>query len=375
MKRLRLGVIGAGAWSVHSHLPELAKRREVQFVAVNRLGADHLERVRAAFDFEWASEDYHDILDEGLDLCVVASPAGLHHEHAKAALEAGAHVLVEKPFTLCADDAWDLVETAERTKRHLVVAFGYNYLPAVIEFQDLLREAGGIGALESCQLSMASCTRELLSFGGSYPEVGVGDIPAPDPATWTDPTLSGGGYAQAQLTHVLGLALPLLGSRPTEVTSMVNTSANPAIDMHDAAILRFGNGAVGSLDGSSSWVGVDSSRDLVRVRAFGSDGQWLLDLDAERAYVYRRGDVVERRLPMAPGSGSYDCAGPPHALVDLALGRREGVNRSDGVLAAQTVEVLDAFYRSVNAGSPAAVGPANPQRKTRRSRRRAEGRV
>lgn len=351
MSKLRLGVIGAGAWTVYSHLPELAKRRDVlDFVAVNRLGRDELERVQSAFGFQRASEDYRDILAESLDVCVVASPAGMHHEHAKAALEAGCHVLVEKPFTLRVDDAWDLVETARRTQRHLVVAFGYNYLPAVLRFQEALREVGGIGELESCQLTMASCTRELLTHGGSYPEVGTGDVPPPDPATWTDPALSGGGYAQAQLTHVLGLALPLLGCGPSQVTSIVHATGGTGIDTHDAATLRFGNGAVGSLAGSSSWTGVDASRDLVTLRAFGSDGQWLLDLDAERAYVFRRGDDAERELPMGPGSGNYDCVGPPHALVDLALGRPGAVNRSDGVLAARTVEVLDAFYRSASSG-------------------------
>ena len=350
-----MGVIGAGAWTVYSHLPVLAKRRdELDFVAVNRLGRAELDAVQQRFGFAVASENYRDVLDAGIDLCVVASPPSLHHEHAKAALQAGAHVLVEKPFTLTVADAWDLHDTAERLNRHLVVAFGYNHLPAVQRFQAALRDAGGIGAIESCQLSMASCTRELLTVGGSYPEVGHDDVPAPDPRTWTDPSVSGGGYASAQLTHLLGLALPLLGAIPTEITATTSGIAGSSIDSHDAAVLRFGNGAVGTMSGSSSWVGVDSSRDLVTLRAYGSEGQWLLDLDAERAYVFRDGDKVERTLPMPPGSGTYDCTGPPNTLVDLALGR-DVVNRSPAGLAAHTVEVLDAFYRSVATASPAQV--------------------
>ena len=41
-----------------------------------------------------------DVIDAGMDICLVASPHGLHYEHAKAALDAGAHVLCEKPFTV-----------------------------------------------------------------------------------------------------------------------------------------------------------------------------------------------------------------------------------------------------------------------------------
>lgn len=351
MSRLRLGVIGAGAWTVYSHLPVLARRRDdVEFVAVNRLGAAELEKVRGTFGFAYASEDYREVLSRDLDVCVVASPGGLHHAHAKAAMEAGAHVLVEKPFTLSAEDAWDLADTAERLGRHLVIAFGFNYLPAVRAFETLLRDAGGIGELESCQLTMASCTRELLSAAGSYPEVGHDYIPAPDQRTWTDPILSGGGYAQAQLTHVLGLALPLLNHRPVEVCALTNPSGGSSIDTHDAAALRFANGAVGTLAGSSSWVGVDSSRDQVTLRAFGTEGQWLLDLDAERAYVFHVGDGVERSLDMATGSGTYDCIGPPNTLIDLALGRPVE-NRSTASLGARTVEILEAFYRSAESGA------------------------
>ena len=96
-RRLRLGVIGAGSWAVASHLPNLAHRRDdVEFVAVSRIGEDQLQAVKERFGFAIASEDYHDVVDADIDICVVSSPAAVHYEHAKAALEAGASVLVEK---------------------------------------------------------------------------------------------------------------------------------------------------------------------------------------------------------------------------------------------------------------------------------------
>jgi predicted dehydrogenase len=125
VKKLRFGVIGAGSWAVASHLPNFAKRRdEVEFVGVARKGPELLEKIRDDWGFAVASEDYRDVLDAGIDVCLVASPTAFHHEHAKAALEAGAHVLVEKPVTIEPADAWDLVETAERSERHLVCSFG-----------------------------------------------------------------------------------------------------------------------------------------------------------------------------------------------------------------------------------------------------------
>lgn len=350
-----MGVIGAGAWAVASHLPVLAARAdEVEFVAVSRIGAAPLAKVQRQFGFAVASEDYRDVLAQGLDACIISSPAGLHHQHAKAALESGAHVLVEKPFTLTASDAWDLVDTAARLGRHIVVAFGNNYLPMVVSFEELLAAKGGVGRLEQCMLSMHSCMREVLTTGESYPEASGGDIPKPEPATWIDRDLSGGGYANAQLTHVLGLALRLMGTEPSEVFALTGTRPGDPVELHDAIALRFPGGAVGTLTGGSSWVGADGSRDMIALRVIGSQGQWKLDLDTEQAWVFRQGDTVEERLELQPGAGIYDCVGPPNALIDLAMGR-DVVNRSPGALAASTVEVLEAVYRSAASGSMARV--------------------
>jgi predicted dehydrogenase len=352
--RIRVGVIGAGAWAVASHLPVLAARPEVEFVAVSRIGEVQLAKVQQQFGFEFASEDYRDVLEHGIDACIISSPAGLHHEHARAALESGAHVLVEKPFTITASDAWDLVDTAERLDRHLVVAFGNNYLPMVVEFEALLAARGGIGNLEQCMLSMHSVMREALTVGESYPEASGGDIPKPDPATWIDPSLSGGGYGHAQLTHVLGLAIQLLGIAPSEVFALNGTPSGAPVELHNAITLRFPNGAVGTMTGGSSWMGADQSRDMIALRAIGSEGQWKLDLETDQAWVFRAGDTSERRLQLPPGAGIYDCIGPPNTLIDLAMGR-DVVNRSPGALAASTVEVLDAIYRSAASGTPVQV--------------------
>src|SRR5919108_202098 len=89
MAKLRLGIIGAGSWTVASHLPNFAKRRDdVEFVGVARKGKELLQKIKNDWGFQVASEDYRDVVDAGMDICLVASPHGLHYEHAKAALDA-----------------------------------------------------------------------------------------------------------------------------------------------------------------------------------------------------------------------------------------------------------------------------------------------
>ncbi len=347
MGKLRLGVIGAGSWALASHLPNFAARDEVELVAVARHGRDALARVKDQYGFQVASEDYRDVLDAGVDICLVSSPTGLHHEHAKAAMEAGAHVLVEKPFTIDPADAWELVETGERLGRHIVVAFGWNHRPMVREMKRLMDERG-IGTVEQCTVHMASVTRELLANTGAYPAADPDTVP--EQATWTDPRLSGGGYGQAQLSHALGLSLWLTGLRASEVFALMSAPLDAPVELHDALSVRFDNGAIGTVAGGSAHLGAGDNKHQLEVRAIGSDGQVLVDVEREAAWLWRDGGDTDLRLQLSDEAGRYDCDGPPNTLVDLALGK-DVVNHSPGELAARTVELLDAAYRSSRSGA------------------------
>jgi predicted dehydrogenase len=345
VKRLRVGVIGAGSWTVMSHLPNLERRRsELDFVGVNRLGREQLERIGARFGFGLVSEDYRDVLEAGCDVVIVGSPPNLHYEHTKAALESGAHVMCEKPFTLEPAHAWELCSIAERLDRHIIIAFGFNYLPMVERARELL-VGTGIGEIEHLVVHMASVTRELLSASGPYPEASP-DV-EPDMATWTAPEVAGGGYAQAQLSHALGLALWLTGLRGSGVFSLMASPMDAPVELHDAIAVRYSNGAIGTVSGASSHVGVNANREQLEVRAVGSRGQLLLDIEREAIWLFR--DGAEVRVPLEPGAGRYECDGPVNGLIDLAQGT--GRNNSPPDLAARTVEILDAAYRSARSGA------------------------
>jgi predicted dehydrogenase len=347
-RKLRLGVIGAGSWAVASHLPNFAQRRdEVEFVGVARKGEELLRKIKGDWGFEVASEDYRDVIDAGLDICLVSSPTAFHHEHAKAALEAGAHVLVEKPIAKEPGEAWDLVETAERAGRHLVCSFGWNFLPMLQDAKRLIEEQG-IGEVEHLVVHMSSATRELLSNTGAYPAAAPESVP--EQATWTDPAVSGGGYGQAQLSHALGLALWMTGLRGEEVFAYMSTILDSPVEHYDACALRFTNGAVGTMAGGSAHLGFDDNKHELAMRAIGSEGHFACDLQRELVWLYRAGGE-EVKLDVKPGDAAYNCDGPPHTLVDLALGR-DVRNWAPGELGARTVEILDAAYRSAASGKP-----------------------
>jgi predicted dehydrogenase len=344
--RLRLGVIGAGSWAVTSHLPILAARHDdVEFVAVSGIGDTQLRQVKERFGFAIASEDYRDVVDADIDICVVSSPAAYHYEHAKAALEAGASVLIEKPVAIRPGDAWDLVATADRLDRHLLCAFGWNYRPLLRATKASL-STHEIGEIEHVSIRMASFTRELLSNRGAYPRVAPHAVP--DSTTWTDPELSGGGYAQAELSHALGVSLWLTGLRGEKVFALTSSALDEPVELHDAIAVRYDNGAIGTIAGASAHANINAPENELDLHVVASEGQLSIDIARGRCWIGRPDD--DWTLDLGPAGGIYDCDGPPNALVDLAL-NRPIPNCSPGELGARTVEILYAVYRSARSST------------------------
>jgi predicted dehydrogenase len=342
-RRLRAGVIGAGSWASAAHLPALARRgHEVELAGVSSRDGGALARLRREYGFAVASQDYRDVLAAGIDLAVVASPAAFHAEHALAALEAGAHVLCEKPFTLTSDEAWTVAEAARRHQRHLVLSFGWNFKPMVASMRALLAKTGGIGTLEYLAITMSSQTRELLSGTGNYPDAHPGAVP--ETATWTDPEVSGGGYAQAQLSHALALGFGLTGARATGAFALMTAPLSAPVELHDAISLTLEGGAIASVAGGSAYTGADRNKHHLAVEAIGSAGQLHLDVFRERAALHRA-DTGSYELAVAAGEGTYDGSLPVECLLDLVTGRTT-VNPAPGELGVRTVEALELAYRS-----------------------------
>jgi predicted dehydrogenase len=348
--KVRLGFIGAGWWATSNHMPLLAAREDVEMVAVCRLGQRELELVRDRFGFRVATEDYREVLDQPLDGVIVASPHSLHYTHARAALERGMHVMVEKPMCLRAWEAWDLVELARAKNRHLLVPYGWNYKTFVDDARRLL-VSGAVGPIEYAFCHMASPIRGLLDGTNVGDVVGEEGLFEPDVRTWADPEVAGGGYGHAQLSHALGLLFFLTSLRAETVYAQMSAPGS-RVELYDAVSVRFRDGAVGTVSGAGAVP--HNSGFQVDLRIFGREGMLLLDMERERLEV-RRHDGENVSVPIRPGDGAYTCDGPPNRFVDLIRGQDDR-NNSSGDVAARAVELLDAAYRSSVSGKAEDVG-------------------
>ena len=340
MAKARIGVIGAGWWAVANHLPELKKNPDCEIVAVNRLGAAELAEVQAMFSVANGFEDYGEMIARvPMDGVVIASPHPLHFEHARAAIEAGCHVMVEKPLTTNAIDARALIELADAKGREIVVPYGWNFKPFVAEARRL---SAGVGKIEHVILQMASALEDL--FAGQPMKETEGTRFRPPASTWADPKRAG-GFGWGQLVHALGLFFRVADLAPESVfATTVKSSAG--VDFYDAAVVRFEGGATASVSGAAT---VPKHRSVyIDLRIFGTEGMLSLDIERERLELRRR-DGRDEIVPMAVGDGAYSCEEPVARFVDICRGLKVE-NPAPGLVGQRAVEVLDAMYRSAESG-------------------------
>lgn len=189
MTRLRLGVIGAGTWAIAAHLPAFAARDDVEPLIVCRRDADLLAEVQRMFGFRTATTDWREVIDARPDLVVLTGPVALRATQARAALEAGCHVLAEKPFTIDPRDAWELGALAREHGRVLMLCYAWNEMGIVEAGRRLLIEDGGVGAIEHVSVTMSTVVRALLLDGRTYVDTPIDSPPRPE--TWSDPEVSG----------------------------------------------------------------------------------------------------------------------------------------------------------------------------------------
>jgi len=338
MSRVRLGAIGAGWWATSNHFPLFAARDDVELVGVCGLGPG-LEAIRERFGFGFATESAEHLLDAGLDAVVISTPHDLHHPLAAMSLDRGLHVLCEKPMTLRAEDAWDLAERAERAGTVFLVPYGWNYKAFTVAAKRML-EAGRIGEIQYVLCHMASPTRGLFGSDPSHMLERWNSDTAPDPSTWSSPE-HGGGYAHGQVTHSSALLFWLTGLRAATVAGRVLNAGAP-VDLFDVGVIRFDNGALGSLSGAATLA--DGDKYQVDIRMFGTEGVLMIDVERERVTLSRY-DGQRDAVAITPGDGEYECLVPPARFIELITGASTE-NNSDVTVAARSVELIEALLHS-----------------------------
>jgi predicted dehydrogenase len=342
--RARIGVIGTGWWSTYAHLPSLTSYPRAEVVAIADPSPERLAHAGEHFGIGAQFSNYQEMLDRcDLDGAIVATPHATHYSVATELLSRGVAVMLEKPMVLRAREARDLVRLADQHHVKLVVGYPYHF----VEQHARLRERIAHGALGQLQLTQSLFASMVLEYyranPQAYADVFKWQVTGPQPTTYSEPSVAGGGQGHLQVTHSAALLLWLTDLRPREVAAFMH-SADLKVDVCDAISLRFDGGAVGTLASTGGIPARQHINQQLELRLYGSEGYALLDAMAGTCSIYYNDGSVER-LDDVPAESRYPQEATSRHLVDLILGDSQ-INMSSGEIGARTVELLEAAYRS-----------------------------
>ncbi len=151
-----VAVVGYGYWGPNL-LRNFAKTEGANIVGVSDMDPVKLSAARRLFPAIAETTDFRTLLDDTkVDAVAIATPAHTHYEIALAALQAGKHVLVEKPLTQTSEQARRLIDEAERRNLILMVDHTFVYTPAVRKIRDLIgdRALGNLYYYNSTRASL-----------------------------------------------------------------------------------------------------------------------------------------------------------------------------------------------------------------------------
>jgi UDP-2-acetamido-3-amino-2,3-dideoxy-glucuronate N-acetyltransferase len=197
----RVAVVGAGYWGIN-HVRNFHEIGALKTVC--DASAASLQKIGAAFPDIQVESDYQSVLaDPEVRGIVIATPAETHYRLAAAAIDAGKHVLVEKPLTLNVDEGQRLVQLAHEKGAILMVGHLLEYHPAVLRLRQLIAsgELGELRYIYSNRLNLGKVRREeniLWSFAPHDIAIIlrlVGELP-------TRVTATGGAYLQSHIADV-----------------------------------------------------------------------------------------------------------------------------------------------------------------------------
>lgn len=145
-ERPGVGLIGCGRIALQAHLPAYGRlRHRLELVAVADVRMEQAERAARQGGADAWYDDYRQLLERrDVQFVDVCTPQALHAEHVVAALEAGKHVICEKPMAASLEEADRMLAAARRAGRNLMIAHSRRFTPRYMEIKRMVRD-GDIG--------------------------------------------------------------------------------------------------------------------------------------------------------------------------------------------------------------------------------------
>lgn len=281
--RLRLGIVGTGAVAQLVHLPLSTHRNDVELVALADKEPEKASALAQRFDVPRVLSTEALLADDGVDAVILCTPNHLHEDEAVAALQAGKHVLVERPLALSPEGCDRVVEAARGAGRVLEVGMAHRFRPDVAALRAFI--AGGeLGEIYAGRVAWMNRHVPLRR------------------TTWRQrPEEAGGGALMDLGVQSLDLLFWILGG--AQVTRVSAVMARGEDEVEDAAnvLMETDRGVALTLEVSWSYFAAEDSH---YTRVLGTEGSGQLPpLQIYKQFGGRPMDVTPEQ-PAPPRKGS-----------------------------------------------------------------------
>ncbi|MEA3345182.1 MAG: Gfo/Idh/MocA family oxidoreductase [Chloroflexota bacterium] len=322
--KIRVAFIGCGG-NARGHGRRIAAESDAEIVGMCDINEEAIEAFRGSAGVDLsvpAFKDHRRMLAEVKpDAVEISTPHTLHFQQIMDSLDAGCHVLTEKPMVCTVEHAREVISKAEETGKHLMVGYQRHFNPIYMYCRDVV-QSGKLGKVHF--ITVHQCQNWYRNTKGKWRQ---------------DPELSGGGQLNDSGSHLLDILLWILEARPREVFAMMDCF-DTQVDILTAMTVRFDTGALCNI----SVVGHAAGRMREDVTIWMEEG--TLFVRNGRLYQEEQGTgMIEVTKEKLPKGGQKD-----RAFLDLIQGRAGNlVDATNGLRVAQLTE---AAWKSAEIGKP-----------------------
>ncbi|MBE6661798.1 MAG: Gfo/Idh/MocA family oxidoreductase [Ruminococcaceae bacterium] len=343
MKKIGYAVLGLGIGMAHAEAAAASEHAEL--IAVCDIDEKRLEKAATLYEGITLYRDFEELLkDARVDIISVCLPSAMHADFAVRAMEAGKHVLVEKPLDITYERAMLIEETRKKTGKKAGVVFQNRYNLNMYPIKTAV-EDGRLGKLVLGTFAV-KWYRDQRYYDNNWH------------GTWA---MDGGGSLMNQAIHTVDLMLWFMGE-PASVTSTMGIY-NHDIETEDltASLVKFKNGATATFVSTTcAYPGISTE-----IMLYGTNGSIEADADTLKTWKMREPladmdeDDEEEMMLARYGKGNREAAklepdklyGHRHVVEDMILAVRD--DRDPEVLpttGADCVKLIGAIYESAKTG-------------------------